>query len=172
MTRHLCRHAILPCMRPRLRLHTHTHTHTVRGWGFSSCVDSGINMKHSSLVLLKDVHQLLKSLTVILWWYFLCNQWGSALHLFTWDRGGWEKFISGLSPTILKNIFHAKFISSTILFYMLSHHRRDVAYTLKWSYLIKDIPHIGFWLSKPHSEQLWTLDRDEVSLTLIGDSLG
>ena len=38
--------------------------------------------------------------------------------------------------------------------------------------LIKDVSDIGFRLSKPHGQQLWALDGDEVGLTLIGNSFG
>lgn len=40
------------------------------------------------------------------------------------------------------------------------------------TYLVKDIPDIGFRLSEPHGEQLRTLDGDEVGLALISDGLG
>merc|ERR1719352_223940 len=38
--------------------------------------------------------------------------------------------------------------------------------------LVKHIPHICLGLSKPHGQQLWTLDGDEVGLALIGNGLG
>ena len=38
-------------------------------------------------------------------------------------------------------------------------------------HLVKNFPDVGFGLSKPHGEQLWAFDRDEVGLALIGDGL-
>lgn len=37
------------------------------------------------------------------------------------------------------------------------------------AYLVKDFPDVGLRLSKPHSEQLRTLDGDEVGLALISN---
>jgi hypothetical protein len=38
--------------------------------------------------------------------------------------------------------------------------------------LFKDVTDIGFGLTKPHSEKFRSLDRNEVSLAFVGDSLG
>ena len=41
-----------------------------------------------------------------------------------------------------------------------------------FEYLIEDLPDVGFRLSEPHGEQLGSLDRDEVRLTLVGNRFG
>lgn len=40
------------------------------------------------------------------------------------------------------------------------------------TYLVKDLAHIGFWLSKPHGEQFWPLDGNEVCLAFVGNGFG
>lgn len=40
------------------------------------------------------------------------------------------------------------------------------------THLVKDLTHVGLGLSKPHGEQLWALDGDEIGLAFIGNGLG
>lgn len=40
------------------------------------------------------------------------------------------------------------------------------------THLVKDLSDIRLRLSKPHGEQLWSFDGDEVCLALVGDGFG
>lgn len=40
------------------------------------------------------------------------------------------------------------------------------------TYLVKDLAHVGFRLSKPHGKQFWALDGNEVCLAFIGNGFG
>lgn len=42
----------------------------------------------------------------------------------------------------------------------------------KMTYLVKDLTDISLGFSKPHGEQFWALDWDEIGLALIGNGLG
>ncbi len=42
----------------------------------------------------------------------------------------------------------------------------------KMTYLVKDLTDISLGFSKPHGEQFWALDWDEIGLALIGNCLG
>jgi hypothetical protein len=39
------------------------------------------------------------------------------------------------------------------------------------SHLVENIPNVGFRFTKPHGEQFWSLDRDEVGLAFIRNRL-
>ena len=54
------------------------------------------------------------------------------------------------------------------------HTHRDfsVPTTDRAAYLVKDVSDVGLGLSKPHGEQLRTLDGDEVGLALVGNGFG
>ena len=41
-----------------------------------------------------------------------------------------------------------------------------------WTSFVEDISDVGLALTKPHGQQLWTFDWDEIGLALVGDGFG